>query len=116
MQLLETFLEYGFMVTFASTAGKTEYSKNLGEIGIKEKSIELNHPSFDEFIKQLQPDVVIFDRFMVKKNGGGGLFHLCNQGEKNNVNGFKIYLFEKKSKLWNISLEMRMCPLNITCA
>ena len=70
MQLLETFLEYGFMVTFASTAGKTEYSKNLGEIGIKEKSIELNHPSFDEFIKQLQPDVVIFDRFMVEEQFG----------------------------------------------
>ncbi len=70
MQLLETFLEYRFEVTFASTAGKTEYSKNLSEIGIKEESIELNHPSFDDYIQKIQPDVVVFDRFMVEEQFG----------------------------------------------
>jgi len=70
IQLLETFLAFGHVVTFASSAGKTVYSKDLFAIGIKEESIELNHPSFDAFIKQLNPDVVVFDRFMVEEQFG----------------------------------------------
>lgn len=69
-QLLETFVTFGYEITFASTASKTEYSLNLEQLGIKEVGIQLNHSSFDEFVSQLSPDVVVFDRFMVEEQFG----------------------------------------------
>ena len=70
LQLLEAFLGFGYQVSFACTAGKTDYSQNLSEIGIREEFIQLNHPSFDAFIENLKPDVVLFDRFMVEEQFG----------------------------------------------
>ncbi len=55
---------------FCSTASKTKYSEDLVSQGIKEVFIELNNPSFDEFIRDLNPDVVIFDRFMTEEQFG----------------------------------------------
>ncbi len=69
-QLLEAFLSFGYQITFASTASKTEYSLDLQEMGILETSIQLNHSSFDDFIQELQPDVVVFDRFMLEEQFG----------------------------------------------
>ncbi|MCK0159550.1 glycosyltransferase [Allomuricauda sp. F6463D] len=69
-QLLETFITFGYKVTFASTASKTEYSLNLQSLGVEEVPIKLNHASFDVFIKELSPDVVVFDRFMVEEQFG----------------------------------------------
>lgn len=70
LQLLEAFLGFGYQVSFACTASKTEYSKSLSEIGVKEEFIQLNHPSFDAFIENLNPDLVLFDRFMVEEQFG----------------------------------------------
>ncbi|AEM72162.1 putative glycosyltransferase [Allomuricauda ruestringensis DSM 13258] len=69
-QLLEAFISFGFQVTFASTASKTEYSLDLQQMGIRETPIQLNHSSFDEFVKELSPDMVLFDRFMVEEQFG----------------------------------------------
>lgn len=69
-QLLEAFLSFGYDITFASTASKTEYSLDLNQMGIQETVIKLNHSSFDEFVGQLNPDVVVFDRFMVEEQFG----------------------------------------------
>lgn len=69
-QLLEAFLELGYQITFASTASKTGYSLDLEAMGISETFIQLNHSSFDEFIQQLMPNVVLFDRFMVEEQFG----------------------------------------------
>lgn len=69
-QLLETFLDFDYKITFASTASKTEYSLDLPSMGISEASIRLNHSSFDDFIKELNPDVVLFDRFMIEEQFG----------------------------------------------
>ncbi|RIV47566.1 glycosyltransferase [Flagellimonas pelagia] len=70
LQLLEAFLGFGYQVSFACSASKTEYSKSLSEIGVKEEFIELNNPSFDAFIENLGPDIVLFDRFMVEEQFG----------------------------------------------
>ncbi len=69
-QLLETFITFGYQITFASTATKTEYSMDLEQLGIEEATIELNNVSFDAFVQVLQPDVVVFDRFMVEEQFG----------------------------------------------
>ncbi|MDF0717197.1 glycosyltransferase [Muricauda sp. 334s03] len=69
-QLLETFLIFGHEITFASTASKTEYSLDLEKMGITGISVQLNHSSFDDFVKELSPDIVLFDRFMVEEQFG----------------------------------------------
>ena len=70
LQLLETFIAFGYEITFASTAAKTEFSLDLDHLGITEVSIQLNHSSFDDFLAKLKPDTVIFDRFMVEEQFG----------------------------------------------
>lgn len=70
MQLIELFLKNDYEITFASAAQKTENSLDLSELNISEVAIELNNSSFDEFIKQLKPEIVVFDRFMIEEQFG----------------------------------------------
>lgn len=70
MQLLHSFLAQGWTITFASPARAGEHKADLAALGIAEQPIELNHPSFDHFIAQLQPDIVLFDRFMMEEQFG----------------------------------------------
>ncbi|WP_421804763.1 glycosyltransferase [Flagellimonas sp.] len=69
-QLLEAFLAFGYQITFASTASKTEFSLDLESMDIATVHIQLNHSSFDDFVQQLKPNVVMFDRFMVEEQFG----------------------------------------------
>ena len=59
-----------FVITFASAALKSEYSFDLSTFGINEISIDLNSSSFDIFMKNLNPKVVLFDRFMIEEQFG----------------------------------------------
>ena len=70
LQLLQGFKEYNFEVVFASTAQETQYSLNLSELKIESVQIKLNHSSFDDFISNLKPDIVVFDRFMIEEQFG----------------------------------------------
>ncbi|PPS62242.1 glycosyltransferase [Pseudomonas sp. BRM28] len=70
MQLLECFLERGWRITFSSPAAIGEHKADLASLGIAEQAIELNNASFDRFIADLAPDVVLFDRFMMEEQFG----------------------------------------------
>ena len=70
LQLIKQFLKENYKITFASPAQKGEKASNLSFLGIDEISIELNNSSFDNFIKELQPTVVLFDRFMMEEQFG----------------------------------------------
>ncbi len=70
MQILETFLEQGWDITFSSPAGPGEHKADLAAMGIHEVPIELNHSSFDTFISALAPDIVLFDQFMMEEQFG----------------------------------------------
>lgn len=70
LQLLECFLDDGWRITFASPATEGEHKADLGALGIAEQSIELNSSSFDSFVRELNPDVVLFDRFMLEEQFG----------------------------------------------
>nr|WP_299382111.1 glycosyltransferase [Allomuricauda sp.] len=69
-QLIAAFLEFGHEVIFGCTALRTEYSLDLQTIGVKQVELQLNHSSFDDFILDLQPDFVVFDRFMTEEQFG----------------------------------------------
>lgn len=66
-----------YEVHFASAAGKSEYSFDLKSIGVNEHAILLNDSSFDKFIQQLSPSIVIFDRFMVEEQYGWRVAAQC---------------------------------------
>ncbi|MBT2295920.1 glycosyltransferase [Pseudomonas fluorescens] len=70
MQILETFLEQGWDITFSSPAGPGENRADLIALGIREVPIELNSSSFDAFITELAPDIVLFDQFMMEEQFG----------------------------------------------
>ncbi len=70
LQLIHFFLERGHHITFACTAAKSEFSVHLDDLGIDGVSIKLNHNGFDTFIKALNPDIVVLDRFITEEQFG----------------------------------------------
>jgi ribosomal protein S15P/S13E len=70
MQLIQCFLEQGWQITFASPATEGEHKADLAGLGIREVAIELNSSSFDRFVSELRPDIVLFDQFMMEEQFG----------------------------------------------
>ncbi|WP_149275845.1 glycosyltransferase [Pareuzebyella sediminis] len=70
LQLLEFFQRYAFQVIFASTAKETEHALQLEALGVPKKGIQVNDPDFDNFVKTLQPNIVLFDRFLTEEQFG----------------------------------------------
>lgn len=70
LSLLRLFKRQGWQVTFASPAQVTEHMTDLAEEGVDRLPITLNDSSFDQSISALQPDVVMFDRFMMEEQFG----------------------------------------------
>ena len=77
MQLMQMFDEEGYEITMATTASKSEYSADLEALGIQIASIELNAPSFDVFISELNPNVVLFDRYISEEQFGWRVAEQC---------------------------------------
>ncbi|WP_422351464.1 glycosyltransferase [Flagellimonas sp.] len=70
LQLINAFLEFGYDVTFGCVAARTAFSLDLETIGVRQVAFQLNHASFDDFIQELRPSVVVFDRFMTEEQFG----------------------------------------------
>ena len=77
MQLISSFKSDGYVITFASACAKTDNAFDLSNLDIDQVTIELNHSSFDEFILKLQPEVVLFDRFMTEEQYGWRVSEHC---------------------------------------
>ena len=77
MQLLEFFQESGYQITFATSAKDTENKTDLASLGIQEEKIKLNDPSFDDFLIKLNPEIVLFDRFMMEEQYGWRVDEIC---------------------------------------
>lgn len=77
LQLLDFFMEEGYEVTFATTASITEAMEDLPARGISTAKIELNNSSFDEFLKEIEPEIVLFDRFMMEEQFGWRISQVC---------------------------------------
>lgn len=69
LQLVRLF-QGAYEVHFASAAAKSEFSHDLMALGVTEHQILLNDSSFDQFVRELQPAIVVFDRFMVEEQYG----------------------------------------------
>ena len=70
IQLTDLFLTQNYQITFLSTATISENSFDLSSKNISFQNIVLNDSSFDELIKNLNPDFVVFDRFTTEEQFG----------------------------------------------
>ncbi len=77
MQLIHFFLNREAHITFCSAASNLEFSEDLNSIGVKTRSMQANDSSFDTFITELNPDIVIFDRFMTEEQFGWRVAEAC---------------------------------------
>ena len=76
-QLLILFKEWGWSVTFATPALESDFMIDLESIAINKKSIALNCSSFDVFIQELNPTIVLFDRFLMEEQFGWRVAEFC---------------------------------------
>ena len=77
LQLISLFQNQGYEITFLCSASKSDFSFDLSQISVKTKVIQLNVSSFDAKIKSLNPDVVLFDRFMMEEQYGWRVMENC---------------------------------------
>lgn len=77
LQLIEQLKQISSDIHFATAATKSESSFPLETIGVKEHSIVLNHASFNDFVLQLNPQIVLYDRFMTEEQFGWRVKQMC---------------------------------------
>lgn len=77
LQLIDQFQAQGFKITFACAANTSDNTYDLSQLGVQTQTIALNDASFDSFITNLNPDVVLFDRFMIEEQYGWRVAEHC---------------------------------------
>jgi len=77
MSILRLYKKQGWQVEFATPAQATEHMIDLANEGISSQSIRLNCDSFDTYISEYQPDIVMFDRFMMEEQFGWRVERNC---------------------------------------
>ena len=79
LQLIEQFQAQGYTITFVSASKVSGNTYDLAQIGVYTQPILLNDNSFNNFILDLNPDVVVFDRFMIEEQYGWRVAACCPQ-------------------------------------
>ena len=77
LQLIDFFKKNNYNITFVSSAQKTDISYPLEKLDVNTFSIKINHNYFDELIKDLDPDIVLFDRFLTEEQFGWRVSEIC---------------------------------------
>lgn len=77
LDLIGMFQRSGFDVLFASAAQKNEHCEDLASLGILTRRIAPNDSSFDEWLGEIRPDVVMFDRYMIEEQFGWRVGKYC---------------------------------------
>lgn len=77
MQLINMFREEHCDITFSSASASSPFAVNLEEYGVRQVPVELNSSSFDDFVRQLNPGIVLFDRFMTEEQYGWRVAKHC---------------------------------------
>lgn len=70
LQLIRFFQSQNYTVEYASIASESEFAFDLSSLGIKEHFIQINDSNFDDLVLQINPNFVLFDRFMVEEQFG----------------------------------------------
>lgn len=82
LQLVDWFLENHFKITFLSPAAISDNSFNLEELGVSVGNIAINDVSAENLLKEINPDVVMFDRFPTEEQFGWKVSEACPHAVK----------------------------------
>ena len=107
LQLIEAFQSHNYNITFATTCKKSEHAFDLESIGVKVVEIELNHSSFDAFVKTLNPAIVLFDRFMTEEQFGWRVSEHCPSALKILDTEDLHFLRKGRQKAFNSNQEIK---------
>jgi glycosyltransferase involved in cell wall biosynthesis len=77
MQLIHHFIGQAYTITFLSHAKQTEFQADLSRLNVNCASVEVNSSKFDALIQEMNPDIVIFDRFMTEEQFGWRVMDNC---------------------------------------
>lgn len=82
LDIIEALQSMGAALTFACAAAPGERSADLASLGVASAAIELNSSSFDDYVLTLQPDMVVFDRFVTEEQFGWRVERCCPDAMK----------------------------------
>lgn len=77
LQLISLFKEQRWEVVFASPAQDSAYMEDLHKLDVATSAITLNSDSFNSYLKNLNPTIVLFDRFMMEEQFGWRVEAVC---------------------------------------
>lgn len=77
LQLIRFFLDHKYELTFASAASRSSLSYDLSALSVRTVAIQLNDPGFDTMISDLDPGIVVFDRFITEEQFGWRVREKC---------------------------------------
>ena len=109
LQLLLFFKDNNYQITFASTAQESNFSLDLEALGILKKNILLNDSGFDIFLQDLNPDIVLFDRFLTEEQFGWRV-------AENSPNALRILDTEDLHSLRSVRLESQKNKITASIA
>lgn len=82
MQLMACFQAQQWDIIFASPSQNSPFAEDLKQQNIQTASIQPNTETADLFFKQIAPDIVLFDRFMMEEQFGWRLSETCPEAVK----------------------------------
>lgn len=68
--LIRAFQRAGWRVFFSSPSKENEHFHRTREAVERAEIIEANDPRFDAFVREVAPDIVVFDRFVIEEQFG----------------------------------------------
>jgi glycosyltransferase involved in cell wall biosynthesis len=77
MQLINGFKNEGYEIFFASAANDSLNSIDFEKESIVKINIELNNSSFDKIVKEINPTIVMFDRYITEEQYGWRVTENC---------------------------------------
>lgn len=77
LSILRLFKQQNWQVEFSTPSQPTDHMFDLSIEDISSKSINLNSNSFDDYILEYKPDIVLFDRFMMEEQFGWRVDKYC---------------------------------------
>lgn len=77
MNLVRLFRSEGWKVSFASAAAPGEFSLDLDQLEVDCYRIDVNSSEFDRLVRDIDPSMVLFDRFIVEEQFGWRIAEQC---------------------------------------
>lgn len=115
VQLIHLFKQQGYQVTFASPAQRTQHMYDLSELDVACQDIALNCDSFDEFVKELQPSAVMYDRYMMEEQFGWRVAKHCPDAVRildtedlQSLRNARHQAYKKEGNLNNVDLNTEL--------